>query len=89
MILGSCGQSSGAARECCCFYEGGSREQVLEGTDGLMALAEITKTGQGRENPGGQDEIPDLDSFSSCWGWDRPLLLGGREGVTTVEKCVE
>lgn len=87
-MLGSCGQGSGAARECCCFYEAGSRGPVLGSSDGLTTLAEVTKTGQVQENTGDRDEILDLDSFSSCWGWDRPLLLGGREGVMTVEMCV-
>lgn len=52
---GSCGQKSGAARECCCSCEGGSRRQVLEGGGGLTAGAEITKTGQG--NAAVQDGI--------------------------------
>lgn len=47
----SCDQKSGAARECCCSCEGGSRRQVLEGGG-----AEITKTGQG--NAAVQDGIP-------------------------------
>lgn len=87
-MLGSCAQSSGAARECCCFCEEGSRGLVLRGSDELRTLAEVTKPGQTQENTGALDEILVLDSFSSCWGWDRPRLPGGRVGVTTAEKCV-
>lgn len=54
-MVRSCGQKSGAARECC-SCEGGSRRQVLEGGGGLTTGAEITKTGQG--NAGAQDGIP-------------------------------
>lgn len=87
VMEGSCGQKSGAARECCCSCEGGSRRQVLEGGGGLTAGAEITKTGQG--NAVVQDGITDPNSFSSCWGWGSPQQLGERMGAVMVEECAE
>lgn len=86
-IVGSCGQKSGAAKECCCSCEGGSRRQLLEGGGGLMTGAEIAKTGWGQGNAAAQDGIPDLNSFSSCWGWDSPLQLGGRTGAWMAVEC--
>lgn len=82
----SCGQRSEAARECC-PCEGGSRRPVLEGGGGLMTDAVITKTGQGQRNAAAQDGRPDLNSFSSCWGWESPLQLGGRTGAGMAEEC--
>lgn len=81
----SCGQRLGTARECCCSCEGGSKRQVLEGGGGLTTGAEIAKTGQG--NAAAQGGIPDLNSFSSCWGWDSPQQLGERTGAVMVEEC--
>lgn len=84
---GSCGQKSLAAREGCCSCEGGSRMQVLEGGGGLMTGAELTKTGL--RNAAAQDGIPDLNSSSSCWGWDNPLQPGERTGAVMAGKCAE
>lgn len=56
----------------------------MEGGGALMTDAEIAKTGQG--NDADQNGISDLNSFSSCWGWDSPLQLGGRMGAWMVEE---
>lgn len=87
MIVDVCVQTSGAARECCCFCEGGSRRQLLEGGGGLKTGAEITKTGLAQGNAAARGGIPDLNSFSVCWDWDSPLQLGGRTGAWGVEEC--
>lgn len=57
-MVHSCGQTSGAARECCCSCEVGSRRQVLEGGGGPPTGAEITMTGQAQGNAAAPDGIP-------------------------------
>lgn len=53
-----------------------------------MTAVRGKKTGQILGNSGVQGVIPDLNSFSSCWGWDSPLQVGGRTGVVMVKECV-
>lgn len=53
-----------------------------------MTVAETTKTGQHRRNAAALGGIPDLSSFSSCWGWGSPLQLGVKVGAAMEEECV-
>lgn len=46
--MGSCGQRSVAAKECCSCEEG-SRRQLSEGGGALMTGAVVAKTGQGND----------------------------------------
>lgn len=57
MTVGSCDRRSGAARKRC-PCEGGSRRLVLEGGDGLMIDAEITKPELCQGTSAGQDGTP-------------------------------
>lgn len=33
--------------------------------------------------------LPDLNSSSSCWGWDNPRQPGERTGAVMAGKCAE
>lgn len=57
----------------------------MEGGGGPTTGAEITKSDQG--NAAAQDGISDLNSFSSCWGWDSPRQLGEKAGAVMAEEC--
>lgn len=67
--VGSCVQSSDAARECC-PCEGGSRRPVLEGGGELRAAAGTEKTGQGLRNAAAQDGTPERGGCRMICHWN-------------------
>lgn len=79
----------GAAGERRCLCELGSIGQVLGEDGSLVAAAETAKTVQNHRNAAARGEIPDLNSFSSCRGWDSPQQPGGRMSAAMPEECVE
>lgn len=53
-----------------------------------QTTAAAATIGQHQRNVAAQGEIPDLNSFSFCWGWDTPLLQAARAYAAMVKACV-